>query len=70
MCENLVSYYVPSGFDYREAKTRCGSTDVYGEEAICDDCYADPRARAEHEHRARLAAEDNATARAAGWGEY
>ena len=70
MCDNFVSYYVPSGFDYREVQTRCGNTDIHGEEALCDDCAADPRARAEHEHRARLTAEDNATARAAGWGEY
>ena len=70
MCDNLVSYWVPRGFDYREVQTKCGNTDYYGQEAICDDCAADPRARADLERRARLTAADNAWARSAGWGEF
>ena len=70
MCDNLVSYWVPRGFDYREVQTKCGNTDYYGEEAVCDDCAADPRARADLERRARLTAEDNAWARSAGWGDF
>ncbi len=69
-CENKVSYHVPSGYDYREVFTPCGMTNVYGEEAQCDTCYADPRRRADLEHREALSREDNATARACGWGEY
>lgn len=70
MCDNLVSYWVPRGYDVREVLTKCGNTDVHGQEAICDDCAADPRAVADRERRARLAAEDNAWARSAGWGEF
>jgi hypothetical protein len=69
-CENQVSYHVPSGYHYREVFTPCGMTDVYGEEAQCDTCHADPRRRADLEHREALSREDNATARACGWGEY
>jgi len=70
ICDNLVSYYVPRGYDYREVLTKCGDTDIHGAEALCDDCAADPRIRADHERRARLTAEDNAWARSAGWGEF
>ena len=70
MCDNMVGYYVPRGYGYREVQTKCGNTDVYGEEAVCDDCAADPRARADLARRARLTAEDNAWARSAGWGEF
>ncbi len=70
MCDNLVSYWVPRGLDYREVQTKCGNTDYYGEEAICDACAADPRAVADRERRARLTEEDNAWARSAGWGDF
>jgi hypothetical protein len=70
MCTNLVSYYVPRGFDYREVKIPCGRTDVYGDIAICEQCAADPRAAAESDRRRRLSAEINAEARASGLGEF
>ena len=69
-CENQVSYHVPSGYHYREVFTPCGMTDVYGGEAICDTCHADPRRRADHERREEWTRADNATAAACGWGEY
>lgn len=70
MCKNLVSYWVPKGWDYREVKTKCGNTDVYGERAICDECAADDGKMARILHQEALARADNETARACGWGEY
>jgi len=37
-CENLVSQWVPRGYDYREIKTRCGSTGIHGQELLCEEC--------------------------------
>lgn len=67
-CENMVSYYIPKGYDYKEVQTRCGNTDYYGNRAVCDYC-AEHRAE-EIARQERLIAEDNAIARAAGWGEF
>lgn len=41
MCDNKVSYYVQSGYNYREIFIKCGLTDPYGDRAICDDCASD-----------------------------
>ena len=41
MCDNKVTYYVQSGYDYRETYVKCGLTDSYGDRAICDDCASD-----------------------------
>ena len=37
-CPNKVSQYVPSGYDYREVESDCGSTGVRGQLLLCDSC--------------------------------
>jgi hypothetical protein len=69
-CNNDVSYYVPRGYDYREVKTRCGMTDIYGERAICDDCRNNKGKMADIERQERNIRADNDWARSAGWGEF
>lgn len=69
MCDRKVEFFVPSGIDYRRALVRCGNTDPFGGQAICDRCAADP-----HEVEARRVQQDNADAdnawlRSAGWSE-
>lgn len=70
MCMNKVSYWVPRGYDYRETFVRCGNTDPHGERAICDECRHDRDKMSAIERQERLVAEDNATAHAAGWGDF
>jgi len=70
LCKNIVSYYVPRGYHYKEVTTKCGNTDYYGERAICDDCYNDPGKMRWIEQQEELSRLDNETARSAGWGEY
>lgn len=70
MCDNMVSYYVPKGWDYKEIKTRCGNTAHDGSRAICDECLADKRKMENiHQQEENIAA-DNAWAKSAGWGEF
>jgi hypothetical protein len=69
-CENKVSYHIPHGLSTREIFLRCGSTDYHGGRAICESCLADPPAMAEINRAERMIDEDNAAARAAGWGEF
>ena len=38
VCINRVSFYVASGYDYRETLVRCGNTDPYGDRAVCVMC--------------------------------
>ena len=70
MCERMASYWIPSGFDYREVETKCGNTAYDGSRAVCDECASDPRAMAEIERQESLTEEDNAWAASAGWGEF
>ena len=68
-CVNKVSYYVPKGYDYREAFVRCGNTDPRGGRAICDKCASSPVImRGIRQHEANVSA-DNAWLKSAGWGE-
>ena len=69
-CQNKVSYWIPKGWDYKEAFVKCGNTDIHGNRAICDECLADAHKMETINRQERLASEDNATARAAGWGEF
>jgi len=70
MCDNKVSYFIPSGYDVREVFTPCGYTDVYGERAICDECASDKRKMRDiRQHEANIRA-DNWAARSAGYGEF
>ena len=72
MCANEAYYYVPRGLDYKQIKTKCGSTayqNGYVTTVFCDDCLNDPQVQAEHEARLEAADEDNAWLRSAGWGE-
>lgn len=37
-CDNTVLQYVPHGWDYKEVKSKCGTTGIHGELLVCDDC--------------------------------
>jgi hypothetical protein len=39
-CKNKVTQMVPRGYGYKEVKTRCGSTGIYGQELLCEECTA------------------------------
>ncbi len=68
-CENEVSYYVESGYDYIERMVKCGTTNPYGKRTICDDCKSNPEImRSIRNHQANVDA-DNAWLRSAGYGE-
>jgi len=68
-CSNLVSYYVPRGYDYREVAVRCGRTDPHGGRAICDTCQGNASKMQEISRQEDDAAADNAWLKSAGWGE-
>lgn len=38
-CKNLVSQWVPKGYDYKEIKLSCGSTDIHGGTLFCEECF-------------------------------
>ena len=46
-CENGIVQYVPTRYDYKEVKGRCGQTGQYGDPVYCDSCSA-RHARAGH----------------------
>ena len=69
MCDNMVDYYVPKGYDYKLVQTKCGITDVHGGRALCDKCEADPRTRDEHNRILENSKADNDWLQSAGWGE-
>lgn len=69
-CTNKVSYWVPRGFDYRETFVRCGSTDPYGDRAVCEHCAADAETMRHIEAIEADIKADNAAARSAGWGDF
>jgi len=62
-CPNKVYQYIPSGYDYREVESDCGTTGVRGQLLLCDDC--------EHTRRSREANSkaDNEWLKSARWGE-
>ena len=71
-CNNEASYFVEKVYDYKEIKTRCGSTTYQRGNVVtvfCDECAADEEKMLAHELRVRLADEDNAWLASAGWGE-
>lgn len=68
-CKNEVSYFIPSGYDYREVFIPCGRTDVYGERAICEDCENDSVKLNEHRKVVEDSEADNVWLASAGWGE-
>jgi len=70
MCDNKVTYYVQSGYDYRETSVKCGLTDPYGDRAICDSCSSDREKMRDINDAEESIAADNAWAKSAGWGEY
>ena len=37
-CKNKVDYYLPVGYHVKKYEVRCGSTDPYGDRAMCDAC--------------------------------
>lgn len=75
MCNNEVSYWIPSGCDYREVLTKCGNTDYHGARAICHECRQDANIMQDIERQEKNIAADNARelvnwARSSGYGEY
>ena len=38
-CKNLVSQFIPKGYDYKEIKLPCGSTDIHGGTLLCEECW-------------------------------
>lgn len=44
MCDNKVSQWVASGYSHKEVVMQCGSTSVYGETLLCDECEAEVEA--------------------------
>ena len=38
MCSNQVTYQIPSGYDYKPYDVRCGTTNPYGDVALCPTC--------------------------------
>lgn len=37
-CKNMVDQAVPKGYDYKIVTLRCGSTSIYGDTLLCDEC--------------------------------
>ncbi len=51
-CNCEIEVYVPTKYDYKAVKTRCGSTGYYGDPNFCDKCeplYRDRNWRREAE---------------------
>jgi hypothetical protein len=65
MCTKKISYFVPKGYDYREVFVKCGNTNPFGGQALCNKCIDDPAIKQQQEN----ADADNAWLRSAGWGE-
>ena len=69
MCDNVVYQYVPCGYDYREVKSKCGTTGIHGEWLICDKCAERQDILDARANRMEDIDADNAALRSAGWGE-
>ncbi len=65
MCNEKVSYFVPKGYDYKEVFVKCGNTNPFGGQALCNKCIDDPAIKQQQEN----ADADNAWLKSAGWGE-
>jgi len=65
MCNEKVSYFVPKGYDYKEVFVKCGDTNPFGGQALCNKCIDDPAIKQQQEN----ADADNAWLKSAGWGE-
>jgi hypothetical protein len=72
MCDNKVSYYVSLHYqpdwwknDYKEVFVKCGDTNPFGGQALCNKCIDDPAIKQQQEN----ADADNAWLKSAGWGE-
>jgi hypothetical protein len=37
-CSNSVIQVVPTRYDYKEVKMKCGDTSIHGEPLLCDHC--------------------------------
>jgi len=68
-CKNKISYHIPKGYDYKEVFVKCGTTDPFGNRAICDECYSNPAKMKGIKQQEENAAADNAWLESAGWGE-
>ena len=68
-CSNLVTYYIPRAFHYREHKVRCGQTDYRGDRAVCDVCAGDKYVMDQIRNAESALEADNAWLKSAGWGE-
>ena len=71
-CNNEASYFVEKGYDYKEIKTRCGSTTYQRGHVVtvfCTDCENNEAKMAEHQRQLAISEEDNAWMESAGWGE-
>jgi|TARA_B110000263_G_C14907644_1_gene328919 hypothetical protein len=66
MCDTMVSFWVPKGYDYREHKVKCGNTDPWGGAALCEKCSKDSAVLRHHAN----VDDDNEMARYIGIGEY
>lgn len=38
MCDNIVEYTIPKGWDYKTYDYKCGDTGVRGETVLCQSC--------------------------------
>jgi len=65
MCTKKISYFVPKGYDYKEVFVKCGNTNPFGGQALCNKCIDDPAIKQQQEN----ADADNAWLKSAGWGE-
>lgn len=70
MCNGYAVYYVPRGYSHREVRVACGTTDPYGDRAVCDDCLNNAAEMAKIDAAEEIIAADNAASRAAGWGDW
>ena len=40
MCNNMVDQNVPTRYSVKIVTLRCGSTSIYGDTLLCDECIA------------------------------
>lgn len=38
MCNNMVDQNVPTKYSYKVVTLRCGSTSIYGDMLLCEEC--------------------------------
>lgn len=69
MCQNKVIYFIARGYSHKEVEVQCGTTDPYGDRALCEKCENNAAARAAHDRIMANSEADNAWLASAGWGE-